>query len=88
EMQQYCGQILSSTLQKICGSVYNSRFKKSNQEIDINNYMAFSYDQHPYKSIKNARKMIKFRRNSRGIHEECCLKSCTKEELRSYCATR
>lgn len=31
EPQQYCGASLSSTLQVICRSVYNTRFKKSNQ---------------------------------------------------------
>ncbi|KAG6794764.1 LIRP-like [Apis laboriosa] len=89
EMHQYCGRTLSSTLQIMCGSVYNSRFKKSNQEMEMDDYMAFyGYDLYPYKSIKNAKKMIRFRRNSKGIHEECCLKSCTTEELRSYCGAR
>ncbi|XP_076641834.1 insulin-like peptide 2 isoform X3 [Halictus rubicundus] len=74
EMRQYCGRRLSSTVQMICGSVYNSRFKKSNQEMD------------PYKTVENAKKMLKTRRNPRGIYEECCLRSCTRDELSSYCA--
>ncbi|CAL7933442.1 unnamed protein product [Xylocopa violacea] len=88
---QYCGRKLSSTLQIVCGSVYNSRFKKSNQvfsEMEVDNYMTYSYDLHPYKSIENARKMLRSRRNSRGIYEECCLKPCMIEELKSYCGSR
>ncbi|KAK9300368.1 hypothetical protein QLX08_006910 [Tetragonisca angustula] len=89
EMHQYCGRMLSSTLEIMCGSVYNPRFKKSNQEMEMDNYMGYSYDLHSYlKSYKNAVEMIKFRRNTRGVHEECCLKSCTTEELRSYCGAR
>ncbi|XP_076390242.1 insulin-like peptide 2 [Megachile rotundata] len=87
EVRQYCGESLSNTLGMICDSVYNSRFKKSNQEMEMNDY-AFNYDIHPYKSIKNARKMLRFRRHSRGIYEECCVKSCSTEELRSYCGSR
>lgn len=56
--------------------------------MEMDDYMAYSYDLHPYKSVENARKMIKLRRHSRGIYEECCLKACTPEELRSYCGTR
>ncbi|XP_015434147.1 PREDICTED: LIRP-like [Dufourea novaeangliae] len=87
EPRQYCGRSLSSTLQMICGGVYNSRFKKSNQEMVMDGY-AFINDLHPYKSIENARKMLRFRRNSRGVYEECCLKMCSTEELRSYCGSR
>ncbi|XP_076293279.1 insulin-like peptide 2 isoform X2 [Lasioglossum baleicum] len=74
EARKYCGRELSSILQIICGSDYNPRFKKSNQEMD------------PYKTVENAKNMLKTRRNRRGIYEECCVKSCTTEELKSYCA--
>ncbi|CAK9833458.1 unnamed protein product [Anthophora retusa] len=86
ELRKYCGVDLSSQLQNICAGVYNSRVKKSNQEMEMDDYMAYNYDLYPYKSIENARRMLRFRRDSQGIHEECCLKSCSKEELRSYCA--
>ncbi|XP_076160367.1 insulin-like peptide 2 [Ptiloglossa arizonensis] len=87
ERRKYCGGSLSNTLRMICGSVYNSRFKKNIPEMEID-YNAFSNDMHPYKSIENARKMLRFRRNSLGIYQECCLKSCSTQELRSYCGSR
>ncbi|XP_078034207.1 insulin-like peptide 2 isoform X2 [Augochlora pura] len=83
EVRQYCGRSLSTTVQQICGSAYHARFKKSNQDMD--SYL-YSNDVHPYKTVENAKKMLKVRRNPRGIYEECCLKSCTTEELRTYCA--
>ncbi|XP_046143602.1 LIRP-like isoform X1 [Osmia bicornis bicornis] len=86
EPRQYCGQSLPENLHMICAGNYNSRFKKSNQEMETDDY-AFNYDVHPYKSIKNARKMLRFRRYTKGIHEECCVKSCSTEELRTYCGT-
>nr|XP_033336465.1 LIRP [Megalopta genalis] len=82
EVRQYCGRSLSSTVQMICGSTYHARFKKSNQEMD--SYL-LSNDIRPYKTVQNAKKMLRVRRNPRGIHEECCARSCTTEELKSYC---
>ncbi|KOC67243.1 LIRP protein [Habropoda laboriosa] len=88
EVRKYCGDNLSSALQRVCAGVYNTPFKKSNQEMEMDDYMAYNYDLHPYKSIENARRMLRFRRNSPGVHEECCSKPCSTEEIRSYCGTR
>ncbi|XP_076240736.1 insulin-like peptide 2 [Calliopsis andreniformis] len=84
EVRQYCGKSLSSSLQIICDSRYNPRFKKSNQEMEVDDYM-LSNHLIPYKTVENAKKMLRFQRNPRGIYEECCLRPCSTDELRSYC---
>ncbi|XP_076624222.1 insulin-like peptide 2 [Colletes latitarsis] len=86
EGRKYCGSNLASTLRMICGSVYNSRFKKNIPEMEMD--YGFNKDMHPYKSIESAKKMLRFRRNSLGIYQECCLKTCSTQELRSYCGSR
>lgn len=88
EPRKYCGKSLTNNLQLICRrNGYYSQFKRSNKETDFNNYM-LSNRLIPYKTIENAKKMLRFRRDSQGIYEECCLKPCTTEELQSYCASR
>ncbi|XP_031833052.1 insulin-like peptide 2 [Nomia melanderi] len=87
EARHYCGDRLTSALQKICDSVYYARFKRNDQETEKKGSLS-SNDFHPYKSIENAKKMLKVRRLSRGIREECCLGSCSMEELRSYCGSQ
>ncbi|GAB1865445.1 LIRP protein [Camponotus japonicus] len=91
--QKYCGKKLSNALQIVCDGVYNSMFKKSlDQEMEMADY-PFAYDSPPFLSRARARGMLngpfagrRYRRESRGIHEECCLNACTISELSSYCA--
>ena len=52
----------------------------------------FTYDEYyPFRSRQSANAMIarfgggRFKRFSRGVHDECCVKPCTIEELTSYC---
>ncbi|XP_011166756.2 LOW QUALITY PROTEIN: LIRP [Solenopsis invicta] len=93
--QKYCGKKLSNALQIICDGVYNSMFKKSGQEMEMADY-PLAYDISPYLppflSRARARGMLdgrfagrRYRRESRGIHEECCINGCTINELTSYC---
>ncbi|KAL6257039.1 hypothetical protein P5V15_011974 [Pogonomyrmex californicus] len=61
------------------------------QEMEIADY-PFAYEFPPFLSRARARGMLngrfagrRYRRQSRGIHEECCAKACTITELSSYC---
>ncbi|XP_050452134.1 LIRP isoform X2 [Cataglyphis hispanica] len=89
--QKYCGKKLSNALQIICDGVYNSMFKKSGQEMEMADY-PLAYEFPPFLPRARARGMLdgpfagrRYRRQSRGIHEECCLNACTISELSSYC---
>ena len=63
--------------------------------MDLDDY-AYNYDDgFPFRSRENAHAMMgrlgyneRFRRDSRGIHDECCVKACTIDELISYCAKK
>lgn len=88
--QKYCGKKLSNALQIICDGVYNSMFKKSGQEMEMADF-PLNYDP-LFLSRARARGMLdgpfagrRYRRQSRGIHEECCINACTMAELSSYC---
>lgn len=92
--QKYCGKKLSSALQTICDGVYNSMFKKNGQEMEMADYPPFAYDFPLFVPRVRARGMLdgpfagrRYRRESRGIHEECCLNACTIHELSSYCGS-
>ncbi|XP_034937596.1 LIRP-like isoform X2 [Chelonus insularis] len=89
-MHRYCGKQLSNALQILCNGVYNSMFKKSDQEMEIDADYPYPYD-YPLRSRASANAMwgrfggVRFRRESRGVHDECCVKSCSLQELMSYC---
>ncbi|XP_074100144.1 insulin-like peptide 2 isoform X1 [Cotesia typhae] len=85
----YCGKRLSNALQIFCNGVYNSMFKKSGFEMEMDDY-PYAYD-YPLRSRASANAMMgrfggaRFRRQSRGVHDECCVKPCSISELMSYC---
>ncbi|XP_072743378.1 insulin-like peptide 2 isoform X3 [Anoplolepis gracilipes] len=63
------------------------------QEMEMADYPGYEF--HPFMSRERARGMLdgpfgrrsnRNRRESRGIHEECCINACTISELSSYCA--
>ncbi|KAL0116721.1 hypothetical protein PUN28_009970 [Cardiocondyla obscurior] len=91
--QRYCGKKLSNALQILCDGVYNSMFKKSGHEMEMADYpVAYDYPVSPFLSRTRARAMLdsppagrRYRRQSRGIHEECCINGCTINELSTYC---
>lgn len=43
--------------------------------------------QFPFRSKSNAASLVpgSFRRHTRGVYDECCRKSCTTQEMVSYC---
>lgn len=62
-------------------------------ETDLDDYSYYDDAAYPFRSRETARSMLarlgyngRFRRITRGIHDECCVKPCTVDELRSYCA--
>ena len=46
--------------------------------------------QFPFRSRSNAATLVpgSFRRYTRGVYDECCRKSCTIQEIASYCGRR
>ncbi|XP_058789500.1 LIRP-like isoform X2 [Phymastichus coffea] len=91
-MSKYCGKHLVNTLQLICHGLYNTMFKRD-QEMDLDDYPSYD-DSYPFRSRARARAMMmgrfggsRYRRQSRGVHDECCVKSCSVAELVSYCAS-
>lgn len=46
--------------------------------------------QFPFRSRSNAASLVpgSFRRHTRGVYDECCRKSCTIQEMVSYCGRR
>ncbi|XP_029163216.1 LIRP isoform X2 [Nylanderia fulva] len=92
--QRYCGKKLSNALQLVCDGVYNSMFKKSGQvEMEMADY---PYEPPPFLPRARARGMLdrvfggnkRYRRQTRGIHEECCLNACSMNELATYCGSQ
>ncbi|KAK2580605.1 hypothetical protein KPH14_007723 [Odynerus spinipes] len=98
-LHKYCGKNLSNALRLLCDGVYNSMFKKSGQdlvglEMEMDDY-PFGYDEsYPFRSAVTANAMMgrfagrRFRRESRGVYDECCAKACSIQELTSYCGRR
>ncbi|GFG29359.1 hypothetical protein Cfor_01239 [Coptotermes formosanus] len=46
--------------------------------------------QFPFRSRSNAATLVpgSFRRHTRGVYDECCRKSCSIQEIASYCGRR
>lgn len=46
--------------------------------------------QYPFHSRSNAATLVpgSLRRHTRGVYDECCRKSCTIQEMVSYCGSR
>ena len=54
-------------------------------ETELDDY-PYTYD-YPLRSKTTAMRFgsPRFRRQTRGVHDECCVKSCSIDELTSYC---
>ncbi|XP_012265008.1 LIRP [Athalia rosae] len=88
---KYCGKNLSNALQLLCNGVYAQMFKKGGQEMEMDDYPYGYDDSYPFRTRASANAMMgrfgggRFRRQSRGVHDECCVKPCSVSELTSYC---
>ncbi|XP_026467393.1 LIRP-like [Ctenocephalides felis] len=92
--KKFCGRILADTLSIVCEGNYNGHMNKKSgrpedDRFNSDDYLSFEQQldepTFPFRSRSNAMR-LKFRRTVRGITNECCEKSCTYNELRSYCA--
>ncbi|XP_026673332.1 LIRP-like isoform X2 [Ceratina calcarata] len=81
--QKYCGNQLPQKLQDVCEGIYHTKLQKSNNATEADDSTTYNYDSFPYTSAENANRIIKETRG--GISDECCRKSCTIQELQSYC---
>ncbi|KAG8225997.1 hypothetical protein J437_LFUL003056 [Ladona fulva] len=93
---KFCGTNLSNALQLVCNGIYNPMFKKSppGEFADPDNESPYWLPpleeiQFPFRPKASAKVLIgSFRRQKRGVYDECCRKSCTVNELTSYCGRR
>lgn len=88
--RKFCGAHLVDTLSILCENGYNSFSKKSvsseDYYIDQLEERAVQIPGFPF--VPKSNRMISensFRRIGRGVTDECCQKSCSFVELRSYC---
>ncbi|XP_066999137.1 LIRP isoform X2 [Anabrus simplex] len=90
---KYCGRNLSNALQALCNGVYNTMFKKSDKDSEMDDGYWIPAPPvpeeplFPFSSRVNSAQLVSgsFRRQTRGVYDECCRKSCTLKELSSYC---
>ncbi|PNF39787.1 Locusta insulin-related peptide [Cryptotermes secundus] len=93
---KYCGRKLSNMLQFVCNGNYYPMFKKTSQDVEDMNDSDFWIQttpideqevQFPFRSRSKAVTAVpgSFRRHTRGVYDECCRKSCTIQEMASYC---
>nr|BAV78812.1 insulin-like peptide 1 [Plautia stali] len=90
--QIYCGEELNKALFLICGGLYNSPFKKSAYSHYYSDYglldsleesgADLSFPFHPKGRAMSA---LQYKRLRRGVHDECCRKSCSINEIKGYC---
>nr|SOX29888.1 Insulin-like Peptide 2 (ILP2) [Blattella germanica] len=96
---KYCGRNLANMLQLVCNGNYYPMFKKSSQDMDDMNDSGFWIQpstmeeqqlQYPFRSRSSASALVSgsFRRRTRGVYDECCRKSCSIQEMASYCGKR
>uniref|UniRef100_A0A6P7H066 LIRP n=1 Tax=Diabrotica virgifera virgifera TaxID=50390 RepID=A0A6P7H066_DIAVI len=95
--QKYCGSQIGKALSTICKGNYNTlkrmdRFPRPAQWDGMYGDMPMPDENpelgFPYQSKEEASTLMggKRRKKRWGVYNECCEKSCTVEELSSYCA--
>ncbi|XP_030372144.1 probable insulin-like peptide 3 [Scaptodrosophila lebanonensis] len=91
ESMRLCGRDLPEALNEICPNGLNPMFKRSHvedNEIDDNSgVLSILGDQLLLERMlgESAAQLMKTRRRRFGVSDECCLKACTFQELKSYC---
>nr|XP_023013278.1 LIRP-like isoform X1 [Leptinotarsa decemlineata] len=98
EPRTYCGGYLAQALSTICKGNYNTLHKKNNYSRrvswDTTGYMSdmpSGDSTYPFQSKSEATNFMggthrRRKRYPHGVFNECCEKSCSKEELSTYCA--
>ncbi|XP_055842201.1 probable insulin-like peptide 3 [Episyrphus balteatus] len=90
--QRICGAAINEVMTLMCkygtkpldvkrNSMLDGDLEDNNNEDNF----AFSFDMIPHWGSMEANTLAKIRRRREGIYHECCLKSCTKSEIMSYC---
>lgn len=92
--RKFCGSHLVDTLSILCENGYNSFAKRSaSSSASSDDYFVDQLEERAlqipgFPFVPNNNQMMpgnSFRRFSRGVTDECCQKSCSFIELRSYC---
>nr|CAG4651583.1 EOG090X00WU [Triops cancriformis] len=73
QSNRLCGPRLSAALHMICDGRYYGK-RSSN------------YDQQEPTTEDAVAQVVHWNRLKRGVHEECCMQSCTLRQMRAYCA--
>ncbi|XP_061395161.1 probable insulin-like peptide 3 [Musca vetustissima] len=89
-----CGPSLSQLLETVCVNGFNARVtKKSNVNLNLPNAKKLSDTMLPYNPMshilfnKRTDTMAKVRKERlyTGVYDECCLKTCSLNEILGYC---
>lgn len=88
---QVCGSHLANALELVCGEggFFSKRSASPPDEsaetgVKFNGHNRIDSNNWPFISKQKARQVV-FHRQTRGVYDECCVKGCSMDELRSYC---
>ncbi|XP_017492345.1 PREDICTED: LIRP-like [Rhagoletis zephyria] len=90
-----CGPAIDAVLDTICENGFNTKFKKSLEwdnlgHAELEDELSSRYAAAPFPYLAKIHggqvdTLAKTRRRREGVYDECCRKSCTYNELYSYC---
>ncbi|XP_017080989.1 probable insulin-like peptide 3 [Drosophila eugracilis] len=90
-----CGSKLPEALSRLCLYGFNTMTKRTLDPMNYNliegNALNLGFDERSLLDrilSDSSVQLLKTRRIREGIFDECCLNSCTMEELLSYCAPK
>ncbi|EDW40930.1 probable insulin-like peptide 3 [Drosophila sechellia] len=84
-----CGRKLPETLSKLCVYGFNAMTKRTLDAVNFNLIDGFEDRSLLERLLSDSSvQMLKTRRLRDGVFDECCLKSCTMDEVLRYCAAK
>ncbi|CAH1983925.1 unnamed protein product [Acanthoscelides obtectus] len=92
--RKYCGSHLAQALSAICRGNYNT-LRKNNpytkRHAQFESSETMDDPEYPFKKRADASLLSNYAKRrkrgaGKGVYNECCEKSCSREELSSYCA--
>nr|CAH7713178.1 unnamed protein product [Callosobruchus chinensis] len=92
--RKYCGSHLAQALSAICRGNYNTLYKMNPytkrhahfESSENTEDVQFPFQKRPDASLLSNYARRRKRGAGKGVYNECCEKSCSREELSSYCA--
>ncbi|XP_046667028.1 LIRP-like [Homalodisca vitripennis] len=82
--QRYCGDSLKNALSLICSGGFN---KRSGDDLVETNVLSDDPETVRLFRDRNIARSLRLRQRARGVADECCHRSCSINELSSYCVS-